>query len=157
MTKYLSAFVGLFLLAACSPVSLYYKEGEVVSRQKSDMLSCEVEALDKAPVANQIRQSPPYYVPARRSCRSDGRCYTRGGFFAPGEVYSVDVNARLRRDLLTQCMAQKGYARVTLPRCSGSVTLQPAASSRARVPAVTPQSCAAKDSTGTWQISEQKS
>jgi hypothetical protein len=137
-------------LAACGPVSVYYKDGGSVARQKTDLLSCKVDALEKAPVANQIRQAPPYYVPGRRYCRPDGSCYYSGGFFAGGELYSVDVNAGLRRDLRRQCMALLGYRPVEVPRCgNGTVT---AGTTLSTMPTLSPQSCAVRDSSGDWQI-----
>jgi hypothetical protein len=129
---------------------VYYKDGASVSRQKTDLLDCRVEALDKAPVATQIRQAPPYYVPSRRYCQADGRCYYSGGFFAGGELYSVDVNAGLRRDLRRQCMALRGYSPVEVPRCgSGAVA---SGTTLATMPTLSPQSCAVRDNSGDWQI-----
>ena len=155
MRNYIALLLVSLLVAACAPVSLYYKEGGLVSRQKTDLLSCQVDSLSKAPVANQIRQFPPYYVPGRRYCRSDGDCYTRGGFFAPGEIYSVDVNARLRNDLEAQCMASNGYTSVALPRCtSGSfeTTTLDTSTTGPRLPALSESSCVARDTNGNWQI-----
>ena len=150
----LPLFVALVALSACAPVSLYYKEGAAVSRQKSDLLSCEVDALAKAPVATQIRQAPPYYIPSRRYCRPDGSCYHRGGYFAGGELYSVDVNARLRRDLRIQCMDQRGYRPVELPRCANGTqgTVATGTDGSVRMPPIGPDSCVSKDTAGEWQI-----
>lgn len=143
------------LLAACGPVTVYHKQASSVSRLKTDLLSCQVDALAKAPVATQVRQRPPYYVPSRRYCRSDGECYSRGGFFAPGEIYSVDVNARLRDDLEEQCMSRSGYRAVALPRCTAAAspaTSADTANTAQKLPVLSETSCVARDATGDWQI-----
>lgn len=142
-------------LASCAPVPLYYKEGQSLDRKKTDLLACEVDALGKAPVANQIRRSPPFYIPARRSCNSSGKCYYRGGYFVEGNVYTVDVNARLRGDLETQCMANKGYQSVELPRCAaGTVARTPDTPGRtnATLPVLSENSCAQRNDDGRWEI-----
>ncbi len=146
--------IPLLCLASCAPVPLYYKEGGSVSRQQSDLLSCEVDALAKAPVASQIRQSPPQFVPSRRYCSASGHCYYRGGYFVPGNVYTVDVNARLRGDLETQCMSVKGYQAIELPRCAAQTVPAPTAAGRTSdaLPALSERSCAKRDDTGGWEI-----
>ncbi|MEM1074503.1 MAG: hypothetical protein AAF665_04970 [Pseudomonadota bacterium] len=145
------------VLAGCGPVPLYYKTNASVSRLHSDLLSCEVSALKDAPVATQVRQGPPRYVPARHYCRSDGHCHSSGGYFVHGAIYSVDVNARLRNDLEQQCMGAKGYQLLELPRCSNSAVVQasqlPSTSDpTARTQQLTPTSCAALDDDGRWRI-----
>ncbi len=155
MRHLIPLLVPFFLLVTCGPVTLYHKQGSSVSRLKTDLLSCQVDALEKAPVATQIRQYPPYYVPGRRYCRSNGECYTRGGFFAPGEIYSVDVNARLRNDLEEQCMSGRGYRPVALPRCNSAAVPsapQDTANTAQTLPALSQTSCAARDAAGDWQI-----
>ncbi len=141
-------------LAGCAPPAVYHQPGVSVARLQSDLLSCEVAALKDAPVANQIRRSPPVFIPSRRFCNSDGHCYHRGGYFAHGDVYTVDVNARLRNDLEDQCMTRKGYQSVALPRCTGAVVRTPAATpGRVNVmQALTPNSCVARDDENRWQV-----
>ena len=141
------------ILTGCSPVSVYYKPNGVVTRKQSDLLSCQVDALSKAPVANQVRQGPPRYYPGQRYCGSDGRCRNHGGYWVSGEIYTVDVNASLRRDVEQQCMGQKGYQPVSLARCTTSSSSQttPMILPK-RMPNLTEQSCVAKDTQGNWQI-----
>ena len=142
------------LLSGCGPAQVWYKPGGSLALRSSDLLHCRVESLAQAPVATQIRQWPPTYIPTRRYCDAAGRCVTDGGFFAPGEVYSVDVNAGLRRDLEARCMAQRGYASVELPRCPTGETdprgtpAEPAET----MPSLTGSSCAQRDDTGDWVI-----
>lgn len=140
------------LLAACAPLSIYHREGAPVSRMQSDLLSCEISALADVPVNNQVRQEPPVYIPARRSCNSDGHCYTRGGFFEPGRIYTVDVNAGLRDRAETQCMATRGYAPVTVPNCPNSVFRAVPKAMTEVLPRLSPRSCAIRYQDGSWQI-----
>lgn len=114
-----SAFSFVFLgLAACGPLPVYYKTGSDQTRTNSDTLTCEVKALKDAPVANQIRQRPPVYYQGRRHCNSSGSCWTSPGYWVDGGTYTVDVNQGLRNQLEQNCMAQKGYRRLELPRCT---------------------------------------
>ena len=138
----------LFWVAACAPVSVYYRENAPVARQQSDLLACRVDSLDKAPVATEIREGPPRYVPGYRYCNNKGNCSYRGGYYVRGPVYSVDVNAGLRGDLETQCMGQKGYQPVALPRCTAGTTVL----TSDRMPALSETSCAYKDDQNRWQI-----
>lgn len=148
-----STLLAAFLFAAsCTPVPLFYQEGGSVALVQDTRLDCEVEALAKAPVATQLRQAAPRYIPGYRSCRSDGRCLSRGGFFVDGAVYSVDANARLRRDLVTQCMQRAGYQRIDLPRCTSQTDTVGSIANPAQMPELTEASCAAKDAAGTWQV-----
>lgn len=142
----------LAALAACAPVSTYYKPGARVETVRKEELSCKVNALRQAPVANQTRQNPPVYVPPRRVCNSGGTCTTYGGYWRPGQVYTVDVNQALRGQLETSCMAKKGYQPLSLPECRGTVaaTLQ-----NPQQPTITEQSCAIRNPDGTVVIAEQ--
>ncbi|MEE4189031.1 MAG: hypothetical protein V2I76_11370 [Roseobacter sp.] len=139
------AFVGV---SACAPLTSYHQQGVSAARMQNDLLDCQVSALEQAPVANQVRRSAPRYVPGFRRCNSDGRCYNTGGYFYPGEVYTVDVNALLRRDLLTRCMAQQGYSRVELPRCPQGTTLPPLGPAAQSMGPLSPDSCIVKTTDG---------
>lgn len=143
----------LILLAACTPLRIYHKPGVSVTRMQNDQLDCEVAALKEAPVASQLRRSPPEYFPGRRYCNSDGKCYRRGGYWIPGEVYSVDVNSTLRKKLENRCMAQLGYTPVELPQCRSDKSSPPADTSRTEtLPALTDDSCAIRNDDGSWRI-----
>lgn len=119
---------------------------------QNTLLSCEVDALAKAPVATQIRQGPPRYIPGTRYCSSNGRCYRNGGFFVSGEVYSVDVNARLRGDLTTQCMGRQGYRSIEVPRCPAGTPNTADAGSAAAMQPLQESSCVVKDTGGKWRV-----
>lgn len=140
---------GCVALSACAPLSIYYKPGAEVAQLQDDQLRCETEALRDAPVANQTRQEPPVYVPPRRSCDSAGHCVTYGGYWQPGQIYSVDVNRDLRTRLTARCMAARGYTPVEIPRCDPGVR----ASGQTRVlPPLSPRSCAIRNDDGSFTI-----
>ena len=149
MKPALSLWMVVVLLAACGPVSVYYKPGASQTVQKNDLLSCQVDALAKAPVASQIRRTPPQFIPRRSVCRADGRCTYRGGYFVDGDVYTVDVNAKLRADIEASCMGKKGYTPVELPRCNSNIA---SVETPQGTPGLTVASCVQKDDSGAWQI-----
>lgn len=146
---------GLLLLASCTPLSIYYQEGASVTRLQTDQLNCEIAALSDVPVNNQIRQGPPTYIPTRRYCDAAGSCYTRGGFFEPGIIYTVDVNADLRKRAEEQCMAQMGYTPVTVPNCPSAIFRAAPKAETQVLPRLSAQSCAIKYQDGSWQIVNQ--
>lgn len=138
-------------LAACGPLSIYSKPGASVSRMQNDTLNCEVKALKDAPVANEVRQSPPIYFPAARFC-GIGNCYYRPGYWGGGQIITVDTNKDLRSRVLDQCMAQKGYQPAIVPRCSAAVAAQVKPAITQTLPPLTKTSCSVFNQDGTWQI-----
>ncbi|MFS4583279.1 hypothetical protein [Phaeobacter sp. C3_T13_0] len=128
-------------LAACGPVPVYYRAGADVAQRDADLLTCEVNALRDAPVANQIRQNPPIYRPGREICRN-GRCYHQSGYWEDGNIYTVDVNADLRKRVEQTCMAQKGYQSVAVNRCPQSVANTVGAPRATALPVLDENSCA---------------
>jgi len=150
--RILSVLIAVMTLSACQPLSIYYREGVSTAKANDDQLSCQVNALKDAPVATQIRREPDYFVPRRQYCNSAGQCTYRGGYWVPGRTYTVDANASLRGQLLDRCMAQRGYAPVSIPQCPQSVAdAAPVAATRT-LPRLTPDSCAIKNPDGTFQI-----
>ena len=139
-------------LAACGPLSIFYKPGVSVARMQTDQTNCEVRALKDAPVANQIRQRPPIYFPGNRVCNAAGSCYYTPGYWVDGGVYTVDTNADLRRRVLAQCMGNKGYRPVEIPPCPASVSSQVPPAQTQKLPTLTEKTCAIKHQNGTWQI-----
>jgi hypothetical protein len=140
-----------FTLAACAPLSIYYRPGASVARMQTDQLQCEVGALKQAPVANQVRQRPPIFYPGGRFCDSAG-CYYTPGIWVDGGYYTVDVNADLRGRVEQQCMGSKGYQPVTLPLCSQSIKSQVVAQQTRTLPPLSEQSCSIRYDDGSWQI-----
>ncbi|TMM54526.1 hypothetical protein [Sulfitobacter sabulilitoris] len=146
-------FLALVLVAGgCAPLSIYHREGVRVAQMQADTTTCQVQALRDVPVANSLRRGPPRYVPGGRVCRSDGTCYSRGGFYLPGEIYTVDVNLPLRRRVEAQCMAARGYAPVTVPPCPGGVSRRVPPGQTEVLPALTPRSCVVRQQGGGWRI-----
>lgn len=142
----------LLTLTACAPLPLYYKPGVSVARLQSDQTDCEVKALRDAPVAGQIRQRPPIFVPGEVFCDSAGNCYSTPGYWIDGGIYTVDVNAGLRDRVVAQCMASKGYSPVQIPPCPVSVTSNVPASQTQKLPPLSASSCAIRNPDGSWQI-----
>ncbi len=140
------------LLSSCGPLSMYYREGESVSKAQTETTQCQVKALNDAPVANQVRQGPPIYWPGRTYCDGVGRCYRTGGWWEPGRIYTVDVNEGLRANVEAQCMAAKGYRPISLPPCKQNVKSQVQPSRTTTFPQVTANSCFVKFDDGTFQI-----
>ncbi|OIQ43149.1 MAG: hypothetical protein BM560_02945 [Roseobacter sp. MedPE-SWde] len=141
-------------LAACGPLPVYYKTGSDQTRTNSDTLTCEVKAQKEAPVANQIRQRPPVYYPGRSHCNSAGNCWTSPGYWVDGGTYTVDVNQGLRRQLVQNCMAQKGYRRLELPRCTKEqiAVLQSQPKSARSAGGLPAEACAVRQSNGNTVI-----
>lgn len=145
-------FVLPLLLIGCTPFGLYHKAGVPVAEMQRARLGCEVSAVQSAPVANQIRRTPPRYIPARRHCNAAGNCYYRGGYWIDGDIYTVDVNAGLRNRVERQCMADQGFVYITLPNCASGVASQVPVRATTVLPPVGPQSCVIRNPDGTWQI-----
>lgn len=149
---FFSLCIGLMVLTGCAPLTIYHREGVSVTRMNSDLLSCELSALADAPVANQIRRTPPRYIPARRICHADGSCYSKGGYFIPGEVFTVDVNQDLRNRAEQQCMANAGYTPATLPNCPGGIARAAPEGATQVLPRLSENSCVIRNDDDTWQI-----
>lgn len=148
----LAAAVAVLGLASCAPLDLYYKPGVPVARLEADRTQCEVRALRDAPVANQIRQTPPRWVPPQQVCNAAGNCATRPGYWLDGSIYTVDVNAPLRARVLDQCMIARGYAPVTLPNCPADVARATPARPTTVLPGrLGPDACAIRRG-DRWQI-----
>lgn len=143
------AFAGL-VLAACGPLSMYYKAGTPVSEVNRTMINCEVEALEKVPMDRRIERDPVRIVP-RRVCDSAGNCsvfYDRVG----GGVRTWDANADLRARVTNQCMIDKGYSNVDLPACPQAIRNAATAGATTVLPRLAPNSCVIRNNDGTFQI-----
>lgn len=141
----------LTALAACGPVSTYYQPGVTQDVLRADGLDCEVASLRAAPVANEIRQRPPVFVPPTQRCDATG-CYVTPGYWVDGRIYTVDVNADLRARLTDQCMLERGYQPVRIPQCSANVAKAAPAPESQRLPQLTDNSCAIRHPDGSLQV-----
>jgi len=118
--------LGLLALSACVPSSsIYYAEGVAVTTREADEARCEGAAFSEHPVRSQTRYTPRRYVPPQEICDRTGNCVLSEGYFEGGEPYTVDVNAEARRASLRACMIERGYTRITLPRCEDGATVRP--------------------------------
>lgn len=134
-------------------MSIYFKPGVAVSRMESDTLKCATQALGQAPVANQIRQRPPIYYPGRQVCDGVGRCVYYPGYWIDGGYYTVDVNLPIRSQIEQSCMAQKGYAPVSLSRCTGNVSNSVPPRPSVTLPqSITKNSCVIPYKDGSYQV-----
>jgi hypothetical protein len=136
-------------LGGCAPLTIYYQQGVPVQRLSDDELRCEINALREAPIANQTRQDPPVFVPARRVCDSAGACTTYAAYWKPGRITTVDVNRELRVRLERSCMADRGYARVSIPRCDPGISV---IGRTTVLPPLTSRSCAVRNDDGSFAI-----
>ena len=152
MNHVVLSIAALCALAACGPVSTYYKPGVSVSRLDTDRTNCQVSALSKAPVANQIRREPPIFVQGRVICNKRGQCARQPGYWVEGDIYTVDVNAGLRDRVTDMCMAEKGYEPVSIPRCSQNVVQAAQPRQTVTLPTLTQSSCVIPYKDGRFQI-----
>lgn len=135
----------LFALVGCTERSLWYLQGVSIDQRNRDVLACEVQATRDAPVATQLTQGPQRFIPATSRCHMEYLngfahrevCVTQPARWEAGDITSVDVNAGLRKRVYAQCLADKGYQRISLPKCDTT----PAQVST-RLPHLTEASCA---------------
>lgn len=140
-------------LSACAPVEIYYKPGAQVARMEADTQACRIKALRSAPVDQQIRQTPPRFVPGRIVCDSNGEnCQRRVGYWIPGETYRFDANEPLRGEVEKQCMAQRGYRPASIPLCTSAVAKSVKPARTKKLPALSNKSCAIRNQDGSFQI-----
>jgi hypothetical protein len=151
MTR-IAALAALVLLTSCAPMTIWHRAGVSVAQMERDADSCRVAALRDAPVATQVVQAPPVFVPPRQVCNAQGACVTQGGYFIPGEISTVDPNAALRARLTDRCMADRGYAPVSIPLCPTGVASAAPPGRTTILPAITERSCVIRQSDGSWQI-----
>ncbi|QFT59858.1 hypothetical protein FIU94_13575 [Sulfitobacter sp. THAF37] len=148
----MAAILALLSVAACAPLTTYYKPGASVERLNRDTTACQVAALRDVPASTQVRRTPPEFVPPRRRCDSAGNCTVVPGYYIPGETVSFDPNDGLRKRVERQCMADRGYAPVSIPPCPDTVArAAPPAATRV-LPALGPQACVIRNRGGSFQI-----
>jgi hypothetical protein len=141
------------ILAACVPVEIYYREDAPYARLSRDFTACEVSAVQQVPANTQLGSTPVYRAPLETDCVTLGtsvQCTTTGGEIYGGEVYSFDSNEELRGRVLAQCMAERGYRRMSLPRCT-SAQIAAAGPATNRLPALGPGACVAP-ARGGWAV-----
>ena len=118
---------------------------------EKDTLQCEVKALRQAPVANQIRQNPPRFIPPRQVCNGTV-CHTKPGYWIPGNTYTVDVNRPLRKKVEHSCMAERGYIPAKVPACPPGVAEKAKGPATTRLPDLNENSCFIRNDDGSFRI-----
>ena len=139
------------LLSGCAPLSLYYKEGESVARMEQTQTACAVAARKDVPPDIRTRYIPPTYMPYQ-SCTANGQCHTHYRILTPGRVEQYDAAEALRGKVEGQCMAARGYARVSVPQCDAETTRATVLRATQTLPPLTRDSCAIRLKSGRWQI-----
>ena len=143
---------GLLALGACGALNGYYKPGVTVSTLERETLACETLALQKVPSSTQVRYTPPRRIPGRRICNAAGACFDTPDRFFPGETITYDPNDGLRKRVEMQCMTDKGYAPVSVPRCPDAIGRATPARATETLPNLNANSCVINNSDGTFQI-----
>lgn len=139
------------VMAACLPLRTYYADGVSVAQLDRDTTACDVQALKAAPVAERVRQGPPRLI-RTRSCDPHGNCGYTGSVWVPGEIYTVDVNAELRRRVKAQCMADRGYRPVEIPACPPGVANAAPPGQTTILPPLNEKTCVIRNQNGSYQI-----
>jgi hypothetical protein len=140
------AIFGLILtgLAGCASYSGYYREGQTVARLSADETTCEVLGVQQVPPNTQVRRTPVELIPEREFCDRAGNCRVIPARLEGGEVYTFDANDDLRNRVVAQCMADKGYTRVTVPACSDQVAQVAISRAPSVLPPLGPNVCVAR-------------
>lgn len=116
------AFSLLLLLSSCAgPLEFWYKPNAYPGDSDRELLSCRVSGARSIPVNTQIGKTPTYVTPVITHCYPVGyymRCSHSGGDVFGGDLYYYDVNDRLRKDVVAQCMGDKGYQSISIRQCT---------------------------------------
>ena len=149
------ALLGLVgLLAACGSETLYYRPGIEVTRAQGDEVTCGRTALAQAPVRMEREIIPGRFIPPRKFCNKAGQCAIEPAQWTPDCYVTNDVNKDLRSRIARQCMAEKGYQRITLPPCSDAVRASVPPAITTVMPRITSTSgaCVIQRQNGYYQI-----
>lgn len=139
---------------ACGPVDIWYKPDGTSTKAKTDLTNCEVQAVQQVPPNVVTRTTPTLASPALNSCYRVGGTLQCRGFphvYAPPTITQVDLNADLRGRVVEQCMTQKGYAPVSLPKCSDADLANAGSPLRSAAPG-TPSACVVRTNEDTWAV-----
>ena len=139
------------VLAGCTPLSLFYKEGAPVQRLNADLGACKQQGLREVPVDQDTRYIPGQEAP-RTICDAAGVCHTVWVQITPDRIETYDANEGLRADYVEACMARRGYQPVRLPACSDAVVNATRLSPTKVLPPLSSNSCAIRLKTGQYQI-----
>ncbi|MDF1855815.1 hypothetical protein [Pseudooceanicola sp.] len=142
----------LALLAGCLPYTLYHRSGVSVDDVRRDEVDCGRIALAQAPVEMELDIIPGRVIMQPVICDAAGNC--RGGRARelPDRHIRRDVNEELRRLIARQCMAERGYQRLTLPACSEQISKAVEPAITRVLPKLTPQACVIRRGGENYQI-----
>ena len=146
-----AASLVLLMLSGCLSHTLFYKDGEQVTRIDRDETNCRVDALARVPVDKRTRYIPPTYD-TQTVCNAAGKCQSFHVLISPATYRSYDANEGLRAKATEQCMAQKGYNKVRLPPCDATAAQSTLRAATRVLPPLTPSTCAINLGSGRWQI-----
>ena len=146
-------FMGVIvgLLAGCTPLSLFYKEGAPVQRLNSDLADCKLKGLRDIPVDQDTRYIPGQEVP-KTICDANGFCQTVWVQITPDKIETYDANEDAREDYVEACMGRQGYQPVQLPQCSDAIEQSTPLAATTVLPPLSSESCAIRFRTGQYQI-----
>lgn len=139
------------LVAGCSE-TIYYQPGASTTETRADEIACGRIALAQAPVEKETEIIPGRYLPGPVVCDANNNCHRRPGRRLPPEIITRDVNEELRRLIARQCMAERGYDRVTLPYCSEAVKAQVTPAITRRMPQLSGRACIIKRGPDAYQL-----
>jgi len=148
----LAGLAALALLFAGCSETLYYRAGASTEAARADEVSCGRLALAQAPVEKEREVIPGRYIPGPVVCDANNNCRQRPGRRLPPEIIVRDVNEELRRLIARQCMAERGYERVSLPYCSDAVKAQVTPAVTRKMPALPARACIIKRGVDGYQI-----
>ena len=81
-------------------------------------MACKLESIQKVPSNNVVNSSPIYTTPITCNKGFGGFTHCTGGDTYGGIVSSYDINADLREQIRSECVADKGIIKMTnLPKC----------------------------------------
>lgn len=140
------------LLAACAPLTVYYKQGASVSAMERTLNECKITALRKVPPRILTRYIPPTTAPYTR-CDANGTCHTFQRVITPGRYERYDANESLRYKTEQLCMAGAGFEKVSVKECEpAQVEAAGPLSATRTFPPLTQASCAIRLKSGRWKI-----
>ncbi len=147
-----SVFALLTFLAACAPLTVYYKQGASVAAMEQTLNDCKISALRKVPPRILTRYIPPTKAPYTH-CDAAGNCYTFYRIISPGRYERYDANEGLRLKTERLCMAGAGYEKVSIKECDPAriENARPLTATRT-FPPLTEASCAIRLKSGRWKI-----
>ncbi|MFK7938183.1 MAG: hypothetical protein AB8B82_02300 [Roseovarius sp.] len=151
MTRTGISLILIGLLAGCTPLSLFYKEGTPVQRLNADLSQCKLRGLREIPVDQDTRFIPGTETP-NTICDANGLCQTVWVQITPDKIETYDANEGAREDFVEACMGAQGYQPVRLPACNDAVVRATRLSATKVLPPLSSNSCAIRLKTGQYQI-----